>query len=56
MLEDFLSSHTSKEKVVSIKVEPEVVFLVEEKDSLILNFDFLIQGLTEKKLLIKKIN
>jgi len=53
MLEDFLSSHTSKEKVVSIKVEPEVVFLVEEKDSLILNFDFLIQGLTEKKLLIR---
>ncbi|MHA1211748.1 MAG: hypothetical protein ACTSSH_04725, partial [Candidatus Heimdallarchaeota archaeon] len=53
MLEDFLSPHTSKEKVVSIKVEPEVVYLVEEKDSLILNFDFLIQGLTERKLFIR---
>lgn len=53
MLEDFLSSHTSKENVVSIKVEPKVVYLVEEKDSLILNFDFLLQGLTDRKLLIR---
>ncbi|NHK31166.1 MAG: M23 family metallopeptidase [Asgard group archaeon] len=53
MLEDFLSSHTSKGIVVSIKVEPEVVYLVEEKDSLVLNFDFLIQGLTDKNLIIR---
>ena len=53
MLEDFLSAHTSEEKVVSIKVEPETVYLVEEKDSLILNFDFLIQGLTDRKLFIR---
>ncbi|MHA1185348.1 MAG: M23 family metallopeptidase [Candidatus Heimdallarchaeota archaeon] len=53
MLEDFLSSHTSKENVVSIQVEPEVVYLVEEKDSLILNFDFLMQGLTDRNLLIR---
>jgi hypothetical protein len=53
MLEDFLSSHTSKEKVVSIKVEPDIVYLVEEKDSLTLNFDFLIQGLTDRKLIIR---
>jgi hypothetical protein len=53
MLKDFLSSHTSKQIVVSIHVEPEVVYLVEEKDSLILNFDFILKGLTEKNLLIK---
>ena len=41
MLEDFLSSHTTKEKIVSIEVEPEIVYLVEEKDSLMLNFDFI---------------
>ena len=53
MLKDFLSAHTSEEKVVSIKIEPEIVYIVEEKDSLILNFDFLIQGLTERKLFVR---
>ena len=53
MLNDFLSSHSSEEKVVSIHVEPEVVYLVEEKDSFFLNFDFLIQGLTDRNLLIR---
>ena len=53
MLNDFLSSHSSKEEVVSIHVKPKVVYLVEEKDFLVLNFDFLLQGLTEKNLLIR---
>ena len=53
MLYDFLSSHSSEEKVVSIHVEPKAVYLVEEKDSLILNFDFVIQGLSDKNLLIR---
>lgn len=53
MLEDFLSSHSSKEEVVSIQIKPEVVYLVEEKDSFTLNFDFLLQGLTERKLVIR---
>lgn len=52
MLEDFLSAHSSTEKVVSIQILPKVVFIVEEKDSLILNFDFLIQNLTDRQLLI----
>lgn len=53
MLNDFLSSHSSKDKVVSIQIEPEVVYLVEEKDSFTLNFDFLLQGLSERNLLIR---
>lgn len=53
MLEDFLSAHSSDEKVVEIKVEPEVAFLVEEKDFLTLNFDFLLQGLTDRNLIIR---
>ncbi len=53
MFEDFLSSHSSKEEVVSIKIEPETVYLVEEKNSFILNFDFLLQGLTDRNLLVK---
>ncbi|MHA1258520.1 MAG: hypothetical protein ACTSSG_00765 [Candidatus Heimdallarchaeaceae archaeon] len=52
MLDGFLSSHSSKEKVVSILILPEVVYLVEEKDSYALNFDFMIQGLEERNLFI----
>ena len=37
MLEDFLSAHNSIEKVVSIQILPEVVYMVEEKESLILS-------------------
>ena len=53
MLYDFLSSHSSEEKVVSIHVEPKAVYLVEEKDSFTLNFDFLIQGLSDRNLIIR---
>jgi hypothetical protein len=52
MLEDFLSSHSTTEKVVEIEVEPNVIYLIEEKDSFTLNFDFLIQGLTDRNLII----
>ncbi len=53
MLEDFLSSHSSQEKIVEILIEPEIIHLVEEKDSLFLNFDFMIQGLAERNLIIR---
>ena len=53
MLNDFLSSHSSKEEIVSIQIKPEVVYLVEEKDSFTLNFDFMIQGLAERNLIIR---
>ncbi|MFW9924495.1 MAG: M23 family metallopeptidase [Candidatus Thorarchaeota archaeon] len=53
MLEDFLSAHNSQEKVVDIQIEPKKVYLVDEKDSLTLNFDFLLQGLTDRKLYIR---
>ena len=53
MLNDFLSSHSSTEELVSIQIEPEVVYLVEEKETFTLNFDFMIHGLTERKLVIR---
>ncbi len=53
MLRGFLSDHNSEEEVVSITIEPETVYFEEARDSLNLNFDFLIQGLTEKKLVIR---
>ncbi|NHJ87432.1 MAG: M23 family metallopeptidase [Asgard group archaeon] len=53
MLEDFLSNHSSTEKVISIQTEPKIIYLIEEKDSLTLNFDFLIQGLSNRNLYIR---
>ena len=53
MLQGFLSSHESKEKVVDISIDPHTVYLEEARDSLNLNFDFLISGLTDKKIVIK---
>ena len=52
-LSGFLSDHESPEKVVSITVEPEVTYIEEARDSNNLNFDFIVEGLTEKKLVIK---
>lgn len=52
-LHGFLSNHESEEKVVNILVEPETIYFEEARDGLNLNFDFVIQGLTEKKLIIK---
>ena len=53
MLQGFLSDHESKEKVVEVSVEPETIYFEEARDSLTLNFDFLITGLTDKKLVIR---
>jgi len=53
MLKGFLSSHNSEEKVVSITIEPKTIFFEEGRDSLNLNFDFVISGLTDKKLTIR---
>jgi len=52
-LSGFLSDHESPEKVVSITVEPDVTYIEEARDSNNLNFDFIVEGLTEKKLVIK---
>ncbi len=52
-LSGFLSDHESPEKVVSITVEPDVTYIEEARDSNNLNFDFIVEGLTEKKLMIQ---
>ena len=52
-LSGFLSDHESPEKIVSITVEPDVTYIEEARDSNNLNFDFIVEGLTEKKLVIK---
>lgn len=52
-LQGFLSNHESDEKVVDISMEPSLIYFEEARDSLTLNFDFLITGLTEKKLIIR---
>jgi hypothetical protein len=52
-LRGFLSNHESSKKVVSILIEPETVYLEEARDSLNLNFDFILTGLTDKNLVIK---
>ena len=52
-LKGFLSNHSSDEKVVSIIAEPETIYFEKVRDSLNLNFDFVIKGLTERELIIK---
>ncbi|MFW9843522.1 MAG: M23 family metallopeptidase [Candidatus Thorarchaeota archaeon] len=52
-LQGFLSDHESDDKVVEIRVEPDTIYFEEVRDSLNLNFDFLISGLTDKKLIIR---
>ena len=52
-LSGFLSDHESPEKVVSITVEPDVTYIEEARDSNNLNFDFILEGLTEVRLVIK---
>ena len=53
LLKGFLSDHITPEKVVSIKTKPDIIFYEEARDSLNLNFDFIIKGLTQKKLIFK---
>ncbi len=49
----FLSDHESPERVVRITIEPEVTYIEESRDSLNLNFDFMLENLTDRKLIIK---
>jgi len=51
-LNGFLSKHQSPEKVVSITPEPDTVYIEEAREANRLNFDFVIKGLTDKKLVI----
>ena len=50
---DFLSSHSSPEKVVAIQVESKTVYLEGGREANTLNFDFVVQGLTDKNLSLK---
>ncbi len=50
---DFLSDHSSDEKVVDIRVEPETIYFEDGRDANFLNFDFVLEGRTEKQLEIK---
>lgn len=52
-LQGFLSDHESEEKVVEVSVEPDTIYFEDARDSLNLNFDFIITGLTDKKLVIR---
>ena len=52
-LKDFLSDHSTKEKVVQIKVEPKIIYLDEAGHQNFLNFDFILKGLTDKELMIR---
>lgn len=49
---DFLSAHTTPEAVVDIQVEPQVVYFEVGRDALLLNFDFVLRGLTDKTLVL----
>jgi len=53
LLKGFLSDHTSQESVVSITTEPNIIYFEDARNSTDLNFDFIIRGLTDKKLIIK---
>jgi hypothetical protein len=50
VLKGFLSDHSSSEEVVSIDTEPDTIYFEDARDSLNLNFDFVIRGLTGKTL------
>ena len=52
-LDDFLSNHSSPESVISIKTEPEIIYFEEGRDSYNLNFDFVIKGITKRKLILR---
>jgi murein DD-endopeptidase MepM/ murein hydrolase activator NlpD len=52
-MKGFLSNHESNEKVTAISVEPSPLYIEEARDSLKLNFDFILTGLTDKRLQIR---
>jgi hypothetical protein len=52
-LADFLSSYMSDERVVSIQVEPKVIYLEDAKESYNFNFDFILTNLTDNELQLR---
>ena len=52
-LTGFLSDHESGEKVVKIHAEPETIYFEEGRASRNLNFDFVVEGLTERELVLR---
>lgn len=52
-LNGFLSNHESPEKIVSITTEPDTIYIEDARGSNNLNFDFAVEGLTGKKLVIR---
>ncbi|NHJ12032.1 MAG: M23 family metallopeptidase [Candidatus Thorarchaeota archaeon] len=52
-LKGFLSDCESEEKVVSVTAEPTPIFFEEARNALELNFDFVITGLTDRRLQIR---
>ncbi len=52
-LKGVLSNHESPEKVVRISVEPTTIYFEDGRDSLYLNFDFVLENLTTNKLVIR---
>lgn len=52
-LKGFLSDHSSSEHSVSIKTEPSCIYFEDGRDSLELNFDFILTNETENELTIR---
>ncbi len=52
-LEGFLSNHESEEKVIEISPNPDLIYIEEARNSYELNFDFILEGLTSRKLRIQ---
>ncbi len=52
-LADFLSSHMSDKQVVSINTEPATIYIEDARDSYNVNFDFILENLTDDELVLK---
>lgn len=52
-LDDFLSNHMSKERVVSIGTEPERIYIEDARNSFNVNFDFILENQTDDELVLK---
>ena len=53
ILNGFLSNHESQKKIVNIRIEPNPVYFEDSRDSINLNFDFIIDNLIDSKVRIK---
>jgi murein DD-endopeptidase MepM/ murein hydrolase activator NlpD len=52
-LEGFFSSESTPDRVVSIRCEPEIVYLEQARGRQCLNFDFLLTNLTDRELAVR---